>query len=76
MKCSALERDPHLKQRRSVEASLSEVHDRLKQAPADKSGGVTTTPRARTAIGLDQNPPKEGVQVTSHALAQNLTPAR
>jgi phosphoglycerate-specific signal transduction histidine kinase len=35
----ALEEDLHVEQRRSVEASLSEVHDRLKQAPADKSGG-------------------------------------
>jgi hypothetical protein len=69
MKCSALERDPHLEQRRSVEASVE-------ASAAGKVAGVTTTPPARTAIGLDQNPPKEGVQVTSHALAQNLTPAR
>jgi hypothetical protein len=31
-----LERDPHVEQCRSVEASLSEVHDRLEQAMPTK----------------------------------------
>jgi ribosomal protein S20 len=35
----ALEENLHVEQRRSVEASLSEVHDRLKQALATKVVG-------------------------------------
>jgi hypothetical protein len=38
MKC-ALEEDLHVEQRRSVETSLSEVHDRLKQALPTKVAG-------------------------------------
>jgi hypothetical protein len=34
-----LERDPHVEQRRSIEASLSEVRDRLEQALPTKVAG-------------------------------------
>jgi len=30
----------------------------------------------RSRFRVDQNPPNEGAQITSHGLAQNLTPAR